>query len=222
MDHLTTLHPDELFAELERLQSENRALTAENLAVRRAHEEARLDAERFRLLSANTLDLVGEVSQHGVYTYVSANHEALLGYPARQLLGRNFVTLVHPEDMDATVEKFSACIVEGLPFTAAFRLRHQNGTWRWLEAAATPLETPSAPGITPYEGQALFVYRDVTERREARRALATESERLEVTPGQHRRRRHLHGPQRRGRAGQRGRPEPAGRPGRGDRRPRGR
>ena len=181
MDHLTTLQPDELFAELERLQSENRALTAETLALRRAYEDTRLDAERYRLITANTVDLIGEVSQHGVYTYVSANHEALLGYPARLLLGRNFVTLVHPEDMDAVVEKFSACIVEGLPFAAAFRLRHGNGTWRWLEASGTPLETPSAPGIIPYEGQAIFVYRDVTERREARRALATESERLSVT-----------------------------------------
>ncbi len=181
MDHLTTLQPDELFTELERLQSENRALTAEGLALRRAHDEYRLGAERYRLIAENTLDLLCEVSQHGVYTYVSPNHTELLGYPAKQLLGRNFVTLIHPEDMDAVVDKFSACIVEGLPFVASFRLRHQNGTWRWLEASAKPLETPSAPGVIPYEGQAIFVIRDVTERREARRALATESERLAVT-----------------------------------------
>ena len=181
MDHLTTLDPDELFLELDRLQGENRALTAENLSLRHAHEEARRGAERFRLITANALDLVSEVSQHGIYTFVSANHEALLGYAPGQLLGRNFVTLIHPEDVDAVVEKFSACIIEGLPFEAAFRLRHQNSSWRWLEASATPLESPSTPGITPSAGQALFVYRDVTERREARRALATESERLEVT-----------------------------------------
>ena len=149
MDHLTTLHPDELFAELDRLQSENRALTAESLSLRRAHEESRLDAERYRLITANTVDLVGEVSQHGVYTYVSANHEETLGYPARQLLGRNFVTLVHPEDMDDVVEKFSACIVEGLPFV---RRRSGCGTrtapgagWKPPPPRSKPLPPRGSP-----------------------------------------------------------------------------
>ena len=192
MDLPTTLSRDELFSELERLQTENRALTSENRALRDSRDQSARGERRYRLITENTLDLICEVSQHGFYTYVSPNHQDILGYRPKELLGQNFSTLIHSDDVAGVVEKFSECIVARVPFVSTFRLRAKNGVWRWLEASGKPLEAPvgttaaapvAAPGTTPYEGQAVFVYRDVTERREARRALATESERLAVTLG---------------------------------------
>ena len=137
--------------------------------------------QRYRLITENTLDLICEVSQHGFYTYVSPNHQEILGYRSKELLGQNFSAFIHSEDVDGVVEQFSECIVASIPFVCTFRLRHRDGSWRWVEVSAKPLETVTAPGATRYEGQAIFVYRDVTERRETRRALATETERLAVT-----------------------------------------
>ncbi len=175
---------DDLQAELERLRVANLALAAENQTLRESRDAMRHSEAHYRLIAENTLDLICEVSQHGVYTYVSPNHHEILGYRAKELLGQNFATLIHRDDVDAMVEKFSDCMVSGLPFVGTFRLRHRAGGWRWLELAAKPLEQPSEDAEAnpfPQQGQAVFVYRDVTERRETRQALATETERLTIT-----------------------------------------
>lgn len=170
-----------LLEEIERLRQENRALAADNLTLRESRDDSQRREQRYRLITENTLDLICEVSQHGFYTYVSPNHQEILGYRPKELLGQNFASLIHHEEVDHVVEQFSECIVASIPFVRTFRLRHRDGSWRWVEMAAKPLETVSAPGATPYEGQAIFVYRDVTERQDARRALATETERQAVT-----------------------------------------
>ena len=181
MSESPKLTRDDLLTELDRLRQENRALAADNQTLRESRDEFQRREGRYRLITENTLDLICEVSQHGFYTYVSPNHQEILGYRPKELLGQNFSTLIHARTWTPLVEQFSECIVAAVPFVCTFRLRHRDGSWRWVEVSAKPLETPSLPGTTPYEGQAIFVYRDVTERREARRALATETERLAVT-----------------------------------------
>ena len=175
------LSRDQILEELQRVRLENRALAADNLTLRESRDELERSEQRYRLITENTLDLICEVSQHGFYTYVSPNHQEILGYKPKELLGQNFATLIHNEDVVTVVEQFSECIVASIPFLCTFRLRHRDGSWRWVEVSAKPMEAATTPGQTPYEGQAIFVYRDVTERREARRALATETERLAVT-----------------------------------------
>ena len=182
-----------MLSELERLQAENRTLASENRSLRESRDHSARGERRYRLITENTLDLICEVSQHGFFTYVSPNHQEILGYRPKELLGQNFSTLIHSDDVAGVVEKFSECIVAAIPFVSTFRMRAKNGAWRWLEVSAKPLEihgpatagghSAALPGVTPYDGQAIFVYRDVTERHETRRALATESERLAVTLG---------------------------------------
>ena len=106
MDQIS-LNRDELLAELDRLRSENIALITDNQALRESRDESQREGQRYRLITENTLDLIGEVSQHGVYTYVSPNHQELLGYKPKELLGQNFSTLVHGADVDDVVEKFT-------------------------------------------------------------------------------------------------------------------
>jgi PAS domain S-box-containing protein len=168
-------------AELERLREANGALSEENARLRAARDASQRGEERYRLITENTLDLICEVSQHGFYTYVSPNHQEILGYRPKELLGHNFSTLIHGDDVAQVVERFSECIVAGIPFVCSFRLRHKDGTWHWVEVSAKPLEADTTPGAPAYEGQAIFVYRDVTERKETRRAFSAETERLKVT-----------------------------------------
>ncbi len=168
-------------AELARLRTENTALAEENDRLRTSRDKSQRSEQRYRLITENTLDLICEVSQHGFYTYVSPNHQEILGYKPKELLGNNFSSLIHSDDVAQVVERFSECIVAGIPFVCSFRLRHKDGSWRWVEAAAKPLEADTGSTGSPYEGQAIFVYRDVTERKETRRALSAETERLKVT-----------------------------------------
>ncbi len=180
MDKATPNSADQL-GELEDLRAANLALAEENARLRSSRDDSRRSEQRYRLITENTLDLICEVSQHGFFTYVSPNHEEILGYRPKELLGHNFSTLIHGDDVAQVVERFSECIVAGIPFVCSFRLRHKDGSWHWMEVSAKPLEAVTAPGAAPYEGQAIFVYRDVTERKETRRAFSAETERLKVT-----------------------------------------
>lgn len=49
------------------------------------------------------LDTVCVVDQEGRYVFISASCEALLGYMPEELLGRNMIELVHPEDRERTL-----------------------------------------------------------------------------------------------------------------------
>lgn len=167
--------------ENDQLREANRDLLEENRRLRLACDLSQRGEQRYRLLIENTLDLICETTQHGVYTYVSPNHLQALGYRPKELLGQNFATLIHESDVDAVVEKFSECIVGGMPYECTYRVRHRDGSWRWVETIGKPVEAILAPGMTPAEEQAVFVSRDITESRETRRALAAETDRLAVT-----------------------------------------
>lgn len=167
--------------EVERLRDQNRDLLEENRRLRQACDVSQRGEQRYRLLIENTLDLICETSQHGVYTYVSPNHLQALGYRPKELLGENFASLIHESDVDAVVEKFSECIVGGMAYECTYRVRHRDGSWRWMETIGKPVEAVLPPGATAAEEQAVFVSRDITETRATRRALAAETDRLAVT-----------------------------------------
>lgn len=87
------------------------------------------------------LDTVCVVDEEGRYVFISASCEALLGYTPGELLGRNMIELVHPEDRERTLAA-AADIMSGRPRTH-FENRYirKDGRvveimWsaRWLEA----------------------------------------------------------------------------------------
>lgn len=86
------------------------------------------------------LDTVCVVDEHGCYVYVSPSMEKLLGYRPDELLGRNMIELVHPDDRERTLNQAGE-IMAGQP-KAYFQNRylHRDGRvvdimWsaRWLD-----------------------------------------------------------------------------------------
>jgi PAS domain S-box-containing protein len=74
--------------------------------------------------------------------------------------------LVHPEDRDAIRNNFAGRIVsENGTSILETRLRHRDGTWRWIEATARPFENAAE------ERRFAVVIRDVTQRRRAKEDL---------------------------------------------------
>ncbi|MDB6038193.1 MAG: hypothetical protein JWM99_2034 [Verrucomicrobiales bacterium] len=123
--------------------------------------------ERFRLLVENSTDLIAEIGVGGKFHYASPNFKTVLGHDPFQLLKRNTLDLIHPDDAD-DVRKFFA----GPGGSATHRYLHQNGSWRWLETSARRFRTSSG------EDRAVVILRDVTERRERAAAQALAETRL--------------------------------------------
>src|SRR5207249_3453068 len=103
---------------------------------RAATEQAlRHSEEHFRSLIENASDIVTIVGDNGVFRYASPSVERVLGYGPAELLERSAFDLVHPEDIALVAEALARALQQPhSPQLAEFRFRHQDGSWRVLEA----------------------------------------------------------------------------------------
>ncbi|MEP7355889.1 MAG: ATP-binding protein [Anaerolineales bacterium] len=149
--------------------------------------EARRDAEaaaqqterRFRALIEHNADAVALLTPQGILSYASPASAGVLGIAPSELIGRNVFELIHPDDLP-DVGSLMATLLDkpGGSVTAEYRMRHHDGTWRWVEGTGTNLL--NEPGV-----QAIVAnYRDITERHEAQEKLAAQNEEIRATTQQ--------------------------------------
>ena len=124
--------------------------------------EQRVEAEtRERLQIWNVSeDLLVVADRQGTILSVNPAWTATLGWPASELVGKTSAWLLHPEDRDKT--QAEQIRLTGGRKTARFenRLRHRDGTYRWLSWKAVP------------DRDRLYAMgRDVTELKDAERDL---------------------------------------------------
>jgi PAS domain S-box-containing protein len=159
-------------------------LTADQLkrAVRYAVErdkvvrELRQKGEWFKTLIENALDGVCIVEKDGTTSYLSPSIQPMLGYSPEERTGKNSFELIHPEDApfvaEALKDLFSA---PGQERRVEFRLKHKNGSWRFLEAAAMSRvsQSPAFQGVVVH-------YRDITEKKASVEVLRQSKENLKA------------------------------------------
>jgi len=78
---------------------------------KQAEEALRESEERYRTLIENTYDLIIEIGIDHRFLYVSPNHKYLLGYEPSELLGRDILENIHPDDRTALMAKFSSTAI---------------------------------------------------------------------------------------------------------------
>lgn len=87
---------------------------------------------------------------------------AFTGLTFEQAAGTGWTTPVHPDDKPRRHAAFSRAAAAGEPFEVEFRLRHRDGSWRWIIERAVPVgpRDDLGPEFT-FAGAAL----DITRRR---------------------------------------------------------
>jgi PAS domain S-box-containing protein len=132
------------------------------------------EKERFRALIEHAADVIVVVAADGNVRYASPAAQSVLGLTPDALSGRSLLADVHPEDH----ERLSAALqaVVGLPGEVVerteFRMRHADGTWRWLEATGTnQIGNSAVNGI-------VINARDISEAKEAEDEIARQRENL--------------------------------------------
>ncbi|MEQ8675528.1 MAG: GAF domain-containing protein [Aggregatilineales bacterium] len=116
---------------------------------------ARNEVER---IFNTSLDMLGSANFEGYFTSLNAAWEATLGWKQEELKAEPFVSFVHPDDVQLTLNE-SAKLAEGAK-TISFenRYRASDGSYKWVSWNAAP---------DMENGLIHFVARDVTEQKQA-------------------------------------------------------
>jgi diguanylate cyclase (GGDEF)-like protein/PAS domain S-box-containing protein len=95
-----------------------------------------------------------------------------MGYDPGSVIGTVGFDLVHPDDVDEIARLFDEAVHHpGINRQVLVRVKHADGSWRWLDATARGmLDNPAVGGI-------VVTARDVTERIEAEAALRESEQR---------------------------------------------
>ena len=127
-----------------------------------ARAEAEAAERRFRALVQNAADIILVLDAGGRVGYAGPSVTRVLGYQAEEHIGANVFAFVHPEDRPRVQQSFAGAVAQpGVHQWIEFRIRHADGSWRYVEAASNVLfHEPSVRGT-------VVNIRDVTERRQA-------------------------------------------------------
>ncbi len=134
-----------------------------------ALEELSTRERRYRLLARHSADLVVTLDPvDGRFREVSPSAARLLGWDPKQLAATDPGEHLHPEDLTPLNAAMAAAQAGsgGEVRLPDYRLRHRDGSWRWLQATAIDLRhEPSVGGL-------VIIGHDITERKTAEARLA--------------------------------------------------
>ena len=109
-------------------------------ARKRAEEELRQSEERYRLIVETTNEWIWAMDLAGRMTYNNQAIQNILGYAPEELAGKDTLSFIHPEDLDAARELIAHCTAERTGWSGCvMRWRHRDGSYRHLESNAAPV-----------------------------------------------------------------------------------
>ena len=129
--------------------------------------------ERFRNMADNAPVMIWIVDPDKQCTYFNKRGLDFTGRSIEQELGLGWTEYIHPDDYDACLETFMTRFDERRPFEMEFRLRRNDGEYRWVYSTGIPNFSPDGTFLG-YIGTSM----DISERKESEVALQTAHEEL--------------------------------------------
>jgi PAS domain S-box-containing protein len=116
------------------------------------------------------LDLLCIVDSEGTFRRLNSAWESTLGYRMEELVGKKFLDLIHPDDLNATVVAVEQMRTGREVINFVNRFRCSDGSYRWIEWRSFPC------------GEKLIyaAARDITERKQVEHALQLANKKLNL------------------------------------------
>ena len=148
---------------------------------KKAEKSLEKSEERFRSFVENAHDIIFTVKSTGIFTYMSPNCKNILGYSANEIIGKNFMRFVHPDDIEMLAGKLSEKAKEHQGKRAKllhnesveYRAIHKLGDYKWLSAKTSLLQYDSD------NFEIMGIARDITEHKQMEDELNQYYEELE-------------------------------------------
>ncbi|MGG1674461.1 PAS domain S-box protein [Neobacillus sp. NRS-1170] len=131
--------------------------------------------QKYRLLAEHSSDVIMLHRVDFSYLYISPSVKTILGYEPEELLVKNPVEIIHPDDMETMLTQHSQIGTENTSMLVTYRCKKKNGTYIWLESTIKALINP----LTGEVQEIVKVSRDIQHRIETGERLR-KSEKLAV------------------------------------------
>jgi diguanylate cyclase (GGDEF)-like protein/PAS domain S-box-containing protein len=124
----------------------------------------------FQLITENAADMIAVIDRNGQRLYNSPAYQKILGYGPDELAATSSNDQIHPDDRARVLEASAKASDTGRGERLEYRIRHKDGSWRFLESTASAIQSVEAETIG-----LVIVNRDITERKRAEERLAHQS-----------------------------------------------
>jgi PAS domain S-box-containing protein len=105
----------------------------------RDEEEIKNNEKRFRELIESLPQLFWTCTVDGPCDYLSKQWVEYTGIPEAEQLGYRWLEQLHPEDRDRTISTWMENVINRESFNIEFRIRKNNGEYRWFKTRAVPI-----------------------------------------------------------------------------------
>lgn len=144
-------------------------------ARKKAEDQLTAREKYYRALLDNSLDIVVVLNLDATVSYNSPSMDKLLGLEPNAMVGRNAMTLVHPEDQAFAMAALAEAIANpGTTQSVEIRVWHADGNWRTLQTKGM-----CVAGDQPY---VVINASDITELKSAEAKISQLSRAVEQSP----------------------------------------
>jgi len=121
----------------------------ELVSLRRRVQALEEREQHFHAILQNLSDMIFILDEQGVIKYATPSAFKVLGYSEQYLVGQNYFSFVHPDELPLVEDEFKGVVLSvnaGTP--TVFRFRKADGTWMYVETIGKNLFAhPSICGI---------------------------------------------------------------------------
>src|SRR5438132_11839378 len=118
--------------------------------------------ELFRVITENAADMRAVVEENGIRMYNSPAYQKVLGYSPDELQRTSGLDQIHPDDRARVARAAEQARKSGQGDRMEYRMRHKDGTWRYLESTASVVHDARGKST-----DLVIVNRDITDRKPA-------------------------------------------------------
>ncbi|CAN7601165.1 putative bifunctional diguanylate cyclase/phosphodiesterase [Massilia sp. LjRoot122] len=126
-------------AQLEGLHTLAQAAMAQLELRRRMRAEPEPQRDRLRHLADSMPHVVWSATPDGMIDYANRAIIDYAGLPDVTNIGEEWIGLLHPDDVERTLSVWAESVQTGAVFSAEYRLRRADGSYRWHLAKGMPI-----------------------------------------------------------------------------------